>query len=601
MNRIFLIVFLLIIRSITSFSQYILKETDVEIDENGYITNCIKSFSSNEKDIEIPAVIGGKTIKGISVTYDTKGAFASKGIKSVILPPTIEIIGWEAFDLNNISKLIIPTNVLEIGGRAFSYNQIDSLVLSSNVNRIGGYAFQGNKLTFLNIPNGIKEIGWNAFQFNEISSVNIPQSIILIEWAAFNSNKIDLVNGFQSNGLIYSRTSEGKIDSSKIVSYGGVSDTIDFIPKYVKTIGKSCFDNNGIERIELPNNIKTIEQDAFARNNISEVIIPYNVVSIGKQAFDQNKIDSVFIPNTVSYIGDWAFSNNHKLSSIKLPSPVICEDSIFIQWTNGKGNLVNEITDFYTYYIAQFRDTLSYTISGKIFIPNPENVMIELSGDFYGLREINSDSTFSFRLNSGRHITITPTLRGYSFLPTDTVLTDINSDILDLFFEATALDSFKITVNKEGEGTIFPEPGEYYYYENEQFSAQASSTNKWSFEHWTVGGEIYSDSIISFNVLSDMLLTAHFTVSSTSIENVSELSSVCYPNPFREKINIYTCSSNQIKWIIIYDLLGSQVKRINVDLLSNYTLDLSNLEGNYFILEIINSKGEKQTNRIIKL
>ena len=192
-------------------------------------------------------------------------------------------------------------------------------------------AFYSNNLTSVTISEGVETIGDGAFCLNKIVNINIPSSVKYIGSCAFNNNLIAMVNGELSNGIFYS-FNNGSIDSTKIISYGGASKIIDFIPSKVKTIGSAAFYDCEISKVTLPPELEIIETAAFSFNNIEEIVIPTSVNFINERAFFYNKLSSAIV----------------------LPSPVINDTATFVNWKDSYGLVVTDIFDPLLSYSAHF-------------------------------------------------------------------------------------------------------------------------------------------------------------------------------------------------------------------------------------------------------
>ena len=135
-------------------------------------------------------------------------------------------------------------------------------------------------------------------------------------------------------GIIYMRNFEGIDDMINIVSYGGESDEIKFIPKSVKTIHPFAFAGNGLTYVDIPKGVEIIERDAFTNNSITELDIPKTVTSIGSRAFMTNQITRLNIPSSVSMIGKAAFNDNKIRVYNEMPSKGI----IYARMSDGTEN-----------------------------------------------------------------------------------------------------------------------------------------------------------------------------------------------------------------------------------------------------------------------
>ena len=295
-----------------------------------------------------------------SVTSIGSGAFTANNLTSVTIPSSIDSIPSLTFSCNKLTSVTIPNSVTIIKEGAFKFNQLTSVTLSNSVTSINADAFYDNKLISITIPNSVTSIGSWAFLNNNLISVTIPNSVTSIGSMSFNNNQISEYNNTTSNGIIYARNKDGSEDYSTIVSYGGIADTIDFIPDSVTTIAKS----------------------AFAWCNLTSVTIPNTVDSIANHAFWNNQLNNVmFEPNSnIQFIDFKAFFDNALLTSITLP--VHANPNAMYKGRNGiYYNEGDKITDFIPWYKMVIKtNTVKFDIPAidLVIYPNPSKGKINL-------------------------------------------------------------------------------------------------------------------------------------------------------------------------------------------------------------------------------
>ncbi|MEN8202661.1 MAG: leucine-rich repeat protein [Bacteroidota bacterium] len=178
---------------------YTLTDSDVIV-VDGIIQSCTYNFAL--RIIEIPEILDGQEVIGISDNKSFGGVFSNKGIVNISFPSTFEIIGTYSFDSNDLTSIDLSscTALTSIGNYAFRGNNLTNIDLSSctALTSIGHYAFRGNGLTSVDFSNctAITSIGMFAFGTNNLTSIDLSACLALtsIGFAAFNTNELSNVN-----------------------------------------------------------------------------------------------------------------------------------------------------------------------------------------------------------------------------------------------------------------------------------------------------------------------------------------------------------------------------------------------------------------------
>ena len=286
-----------------------------------------------------------------------------------------KIIGYAGTEKN----LIIPSikegvTLKTIGPEAFRWIKLDSVVIPEGVETIEGFAFSSCNLSSVELPSTLKYIGQTAFSSNKLTSIKIPESVTYIGSRSFNDNSLE-----EEDAFIYARNSDGSIDYSTIVSYGGKNKDNVVIPDekngiVLKKISSWAFYRIGLTSVTIPNTVieigtwafngnnlpeeeafiykrteegidystiigygginknnvvvpsekngvllTTIDSYAFSNSSIKNITLPEGLLTIKNNAFDSCQLTEVTIPSTVTSIGSSAFrktSSNESLVKI---------------------------------------------------------------------------------------------------------------------------------------------------------------------------------------------------------------------------------------------------------------------------------------------
>ena len=138
--------------------QEVTKESDFDFDAS---SGTIKKYKGKATDVVIPEKINGKTVTTIG-----KGAFARKGLTSVVIPEGVEIIDQGAFSANSLTTIKLPSTVKQIERLAFGMNKnLTKVELNEGLEYIGQQAFMGDESLAgeVIIPSTVKTVMTTSF------------------------------------------------------------------------------------------------------------------------------------------------------------------------------------------------------------------------------------------------------------------------------------------------------------------------------------------------------------------------------------------------------------------------------------------------------
>ena len=260
-----------------------------------------KFVDSTSTDIELPAVIDGKSVTSIG-----EGAF------------------WNCTSLTSIT---IPDSVTSIEDSAFDgCSSLTNIVFSDNLTNIGKEAFSNcYNLTSINIPKNVTSIGENAFY----SCSSVTEITVDLDNSAYTSKDNVLFDKNMETLLICSAKKAGTYNvPNGVTNIGDLaffdcrSLTSITIPDSVTSIGNSAFQYcSSLKNIEMPKYMDNIGNYAFCMcSNLTSIVIPNGVTGIEERTFYEcSNLTNVDIPDSVTNIGELAFYNCINLTNIFIP------------------------------------------------------------------------------------------------------------------------------------------------------------------------------------------------------------------------------------------------------------------------------------------
>ena len=230
-----------------------------------------------------PVIPEGVTIIGYRAFYNC-------GLLSVEIPNTVIAIEGEAFLQNSLTHIDIPDSVTNLIGTAFNNNKLvdedafiyarkagggedrtkvigyggankTNVIVPDGVLEIGASAFAYCYISKITLPEGLKAIGYRAFEINNLTELKIPATVTYIGYGVINGNYLP-----EDKAYIFARNSDGSIDNTTLVSYGGNNSKTVTIPSTVKTIKTGAIDRlTYADTIIIPEGVEVIENKAFLK------------------------------------------------------------------------------------------------------------------------------------------------------------------------------------------------------------------------------------------------------------------------------------------------------------------------------------------------
>ena len=217
-------------------------------------------------------------------------AFYNCGLLSVEIPNTVTTIAGEAFLENNLTHLDIPDSVTSLSGTAFNNNKLvdeeafiyarksgggedrttvigyggankDNVIVPDGVLTIGTQAFYNCGISKITLSDGLTTISNYAFEINNLTELEIPTTVTYIGYGVINGNYLP-----EEKAYIFARNSDGSIDDTTLVSYGGNNSRTVTIPSTVKVIKTEAIDRlTYANTIIIPSSVEVIENNAFKK------------------------------------------------------------------------------------------------------------------------------------------------------------------------------------------------------------------------------------------------------------------------------------------------------------------------------------------------
>lgn len=231
-----------------------------------------------------------KSIDGIIYDKDMTRLHRSvplSGVKKLVVPGTVKVISWHAFNGSDIEEVVLPDGLTTIEYGTFRESAIKKVVIPESVTEIGASAFYKCKnLTDINLPYNLKKLGERAFTYCEsLETITLPTSITALPDSLF---------------------------------FGCISlQTIENLDKVTYISSHALYDCRPLIITSLSDKLTYIGNSAFGKNSIN------------------NSLKTLIIPNSVTFIGESAFSAWDETQTIMFMASESASTSWDIDWKSG--------------------------------------------------------------------------------------------------------------------------------------------------------------------------------------------------------------------------------------------------------------------------
>ncbi len=278
--------------------KYVMPDTVVEIGDFAF-TGCQNltsiSISNRVTKIAYAAFSNCTALESVDlpdslISIEKCGFSNAMSLEEITLPSTLKTIGEYAFDNAGIKTLIIPDSVECIKEYAFAWSGLENITIGKGLSSIGEGVFCGTAIKTINIPNNITTIGRYAFGKSLIETLTIPDCVNNIGELAFSGcDKLQ--------NVIFG-------ESLKVITHSSFSSC--------KQLSKVVFKNKHV----------IVEDWAFSHCPIEEINME-NVAEFGTYAFTGSKLKSISVPEGVTKVAYAAFLNSSNLAEIEVPDTLI--------------------------------------------------------------------------------------------------------------------------------------------------------------------------------------------------------------------------------------------------------------------------------------
>lgn len=300
-------------------------------DQEKLIGAVLRAYCGNEKNVEVPAELGGYPVYVLSDAF-----MNNETVETVTLPDTIRVVRYGAFEnCTALKRVDLPDTARLEQGVFRNCTSLEEFTLPASQTVIDCTLFYGcTSLREVNIPASVEEI-------NRIEALNMSPLDPFYRCSSIERFNVAADNEYYTSvdGAIYTK------DMSVLVAYPPTAESIKLsdsvqmigdralsgnphitsitLPASVTYIGSAAFaDCTALEEIKLEDNSASLGYRVVNGTKLKNMD-PFGLVKIGSVVYSYNKnlTDHVVIPDGITKINDNAFTEFSTVEWIEIDSP----------------------------------------------------------------------------------------------------------------------------------------------------------------------------------------------------------------------------------------------------------------------------------------
>ncbi|HFI0042545.1 TPA: leucine-rich repeat protein [Streptococcus suis] len=261
-------------------------------------------------------------------------AFRNSGLTHITLPDSLTSFGYAAFaDSSSLQSVRLPDTLTTVPEEAFRDTGLTSLTLPSSVNDIARGAFANAKISKIDFSTNLESIGDGAFRGNLFEKLELPSSLKTLRNGAFSDNRnltFLYINSNLNDEYYYSTPPFTNSWNNNPISNANLY--VEFKDGVTKIPARLFDGAKQVIRVDLPEGLKEIGESAFRETSImKDDSLGSNVGEETAQnaPFDAVSMTRLELPDSLEKIGNHAFGKIHTLTSVNIPKNLVVADQAF--------------------------------------------------------------------------------------------------------------------------------------------------------------------------------------------------------------------------------------------------------------------------------